>query len=88
MEKGGNPMRTTIEISDKHRGILLSLAAQKGLRGYSRVIEEAIDFYIEHHFKAVEIKRDALKMKGSWKEEDAGEIRTRLAELRKNWTQP
>ena len=80
-------MRTSIEMSDKHRSFLLSLAAQKGLMGYSRVIEEAIKYYIEHHLKAVEKKRDILKMKGSWKKEEAKEIRSRLTELRENWTQ-
>lgn len=39
-------MRTTIEISDRHRSALFSLAAQRGLRGYSGIIEEALDFYI------------------------------------------
>ena len=81
-------MRTTVEISDKHRSILLSLSAQKGLRGYSRIIEDAIDYYIEHRLKAVEKKRDILKMKGAWKGQEPREIRSRLAELRENWTQP
>ena len=80
-------MRTTIEISDEHRSFLLSFAAQKGLRGYSRIIEEAIEYYIEHHLKALEKKKDILKMKGSWKEKEAKEIRSRLTELRGNWTQ-
>ena len=31
--------RAAIEISDKHRSALLSIAAQKGLRGYSKIID-------------------------------------------------
>ena len=49
-------MRTTIEVSDKHRSILLALAAQKGLRGYSDIIKEALDYYIEHQSKTAEKK--------------------------------
>jgi hypothetical protein len=79
-------MRTTIEISDKHRSFLLSIAAQKGLRGYSRIIEDAIEFYIEHQLQSSEKKKDILKMKGSWKKEEAKKIRSRLTELRENWT--
>ena len=79
-------MRTTIEISDKHRGFLLSLAAQKGLRGYSKIIEDAIEYYLEHHLKAVGKKGDILKMKGSWKEEEVKELRSGLEALRENWT--
>ena len=78
-------MRTTIEISDKHRSILLSLAAQKGLRGYSSIIQEALDYYVEHQIKVTSVKRDILKMKGSWKAEETKETRSKLAELRKNW---
>jgi len=80
-------MRTTIEISDRHRSILLSLAAQKGLRGYSGIIQEALDYYIAHQVKASDIKKDVLRMKGSWKAEEAEETRSRLAELRENWKQ-
>jgi hypothetical protein len=80
-------MRTTIEISDRHRSILLSLAAQKGLRGYSNIIQEALDFYLTHHTKAAETKRGVLKMKGCWKKQETKEIRSNLAELRENWKQ-
>jgi hypothetical protein len=80
-------MRTTIEISDKNRSILLSLAAKRGLRGYSRVIEEALEYYIEHRLKNAAEKADILKMKGSWKAEDAKRIRAKLNELRENWSQ-
>ena len=78
-------MRTTIDISDKHRSVLLSLAAQKGLRGYSGIIKEALDFYIAHHARASDLKKDVLKMKGSWRAEETKKIRSRLAELRENW---
>lgn len=81
-------MRTTIEISDKHRSILLAFAAQKGLRGYSQIIQEALDHYIEYHIQTNAKKKDVLKMKGCWKNEEAQEIRSRLTELRENWTQP
>ena len=80
-------MRTTIEISDKHRSILLSLAAQRGLRGYSRVIEEALEFYIEHRLKNAAEKIEILKMKGSWRAEETKKIRANLNELRENWSQ-
>lgn len=80
-------MRTTIEISSKHRGILLSLAAQRGLRGYSRVIEEALEYYLEHYAKSEKTKKDLLKMKGSWQAEETGKVEKRINELRQNWNQ-
>ncbi len=81
-------MRTTIEISDKHRSILLSFAAQKGLRGYSDIVKEALDFYIVHQMKAAKTKNKILRMKGSWKAEETKEAKAKLAELRENWNQP
>jgi len=80
-------MRTTIEISDRHRSILQSLAAQKGLRGYSGIIQEALDYYVEHQTRSADAKRDILKMKGSWKTQETKKIRSKLAELRENWKQ-
>jgi len=80
-------MRTTIEISDKHRSILLSLAAQKGLRGYSTIIQEALDFYIARQTRSANTKMDVLKMKGNWEKSETEEVKHNLAELRKNWQQ-
>ena len=78
-------MRTTIEISDKHRSALLSIAAQKGLRGYSKIIEDAIEHYINDREKLTGVKESVLAMKGGWGKE-AAEIKTGIKELRKNWT--
>ena len=80
-------MRTTIEVSDRHRIILLSLSAQRGLRGYSGIIQEALDYYIEHQIRTKDAKRDILKMKGSWETEETKKIKSKLTELRENWKQ-
>jgi predicted DNA-binding protein len=82
---GENNMRTTIEISDHHRSILLSLAAKKGMRGYSGIIKEALNHYIECQVKSAAVKREILKMKGSWTSEETKKTKARLAEMRKNW---
>jgi metal-responsive CopG/Arc/MetJ family transcriptional regulator len=58
-------MRTTIEISDRHRGILLAMAARKGLRGYSEIIEEALEQYIASQIDEPEKKEKVLAMFGS-----------------------
>jgi hypothetical protein len=78
-------MRTTVEISDRQRGILLSLAAQRGLRGYSEIVQEALDQYIAGQTKELEIKEKVLTMEGSWRQEETEETRSRLLELRERW---
>jgi len=80
-------MRTTIEVSDRHRMILLSLSAERGLRGYSSIIQEALDYYIEHQIRSADAKGDILKMKGSWETEETKNIKSKLTELRENWKQ-
>lgn len=78
-------MRTTIEISDHYRKILLSLASQRGLRDYSEIIQEALDNYIVEQMKEPEIKEKVLAMQGSWQQEETQQTRSRLRELREKW---
>ena len=62
-------MRTTIELKEEHRALLHAIAARRGLRGYSKVIEEAIEFYLRHHSEA----------------EEAEGVRSAIRELRERW---
>jgi predicted transcriptional regulator len=78
-------MRTTIDLSDRHRSALHSLAVERGIRGYSRLIQEAIDLYIDKKAKNREGIQHLLKMKGTWSEEEAKELRKRLGEIRRKW---
>jgi predicted transcriptional regulator len=78
-------MRTTIELSDDHRSALHSLAARRGLRGYSKLIQEAIDFYIKEKVRKEDNIKQLLKMKGTWSEEEARKFKKRIEEIRRNW---
>ncbi|MBA4179419.1 MAG: hypothetical protein C0506_02420 [Anaerolinea sp.] len=40
-------MRATIELTDEHRALLKDLAAQRGEKGYSRVLEIIVMWYLE-----------------------------------------
>lgn len=40
-------MRATIELTDEHRALLRDLAAQRGEKGYSRVLESIVSWYLE-----------------------------------------
>lgn len=78
-------MRTTIELSDDHRSALHSLAARRGLRGYSKLIQEAIDFYIKEKAKRRDGLKHLLEMRGTWSEEEVKRFRKKLEEIRRNW---
>ena len=78
-------MRTTIELSDDLISMLHALAVKKGYRGYSKVIEEALIFYIKENEKRETGKDNILKMRGSWNRAEATETKRRLEEITKNW---
>jgi predicted transcriptional regulator len=84
-KKEEEEMRTTIELSDDHRSALHSLAARRGLRGYSKLIQEAIDFYIKEKAKRGDGLKHLLKMRGTWNEEEVKRFRKKLEEIRRNW---
>jgi len=78
-------MRTTIEIPDRYRGILHSLAIKRGLRGYSAIIEDALDAYIEELSRKDHLKNEILQMMGSWQEKEISQVKEKINEMRKNW---
>lgn len=78
-------MRMTIEISEHQRDFLVSLAAQRGLRGYSEIVQEALEKYISEQVQDNEIKEKVLGMKGSWNKDEMEQTKSRLQELREKW---
>jgi len=75
-------MRTTIELSDDHRSVLHFLAAQRRLRGYSKLIQEAIDFYIKEKVKRGNGVKHLLKMRGTWSKQEAKRFKKRVGEIK------
>jgi len=79
------PVRTTIELRNDQRARLLELAAQRGEKGFSAVIREAVD----HYLKEVEVRDRAVDQAvaalGSFQEEEADSLRERVAEARRHW---
>ena len=78
-------MRTTIELTDDRRSPLHSLAAQRGLRGYSKLIEEAVDLYFHEKTTSKSKVEHLLKMRGTWNKEDARNFKKKLREIRRHW---
>lgn len=79
------PMRTTVEIDDVHRAELLKLAAERGEKGFSRLIQEALDLYMRQHRARRDAVVKALALQGTFTvgEGDALEASTRR--LRGKW---
>ncbi|GFP21509.1 hypothetical protein HKBW3S43_00855 [Candidatus Hakubella thermalkaliphila] len=67
-------MRTTIDIPDEQRAELLSLAAKRGLRGYSDLVREAVELYLARAHNEEKRKEKVLALEGIWAEESPEQI--------------
>jgi len=75
-------MRTTVEITAHQRARLLEMAARRGQRGFSKLVREAIDAFIEARAGEGEKRQRVLLLKGSLDPHEAHCLRTATRELR------
>jgi hypothetical protein len=78
-------MRTTVDVKPEHRSALLALAARRGEKGFSTVLEEAIETYLQGEAEREKRLETFLSLAGSLSERDAEELRRTVGELRENW---
>ncbi len=78
-------MRATIELPDRLRAAVLAVAARKGYRGYSRVIEEALEFYLAEKEAKESGLDELLGLRGAWSKGETEEFRGRIRRARANW---
>ena len=72
-------------MKPEHRARLLELAASRGEKGFSGVVAEAVELYLEAQGGFEQAIRNALALKGCLKESDAEELRARTVALRADW---
>ncbi len=76
-------MRTTVEITDAQHRALSAVARSRGLRGFSQLVQEALDAYLRD-LDASEI--DALLgLEGILDEQEERDVRASIAETRRAW---
>ena len=78
-------VRTTIELKPEHRAKLLELAARRGEKGFSSVIEEALESYLEKGAARERTRNRALKLRGSLPAAEAERLRRETEVLRGFW---
>jgi len=78
-------MRTTIELPDDLRARLLAMAARRGEKGFSILVEEAVERYLDEHEKRRALVRDALSAVGSLSHEEGERIRDSARRARSTW---
>jgi predicted transcriptional regulator len=78
-------MRTTVEIKPEHRSALIALAAKRGHKGFSAVLEEAIDTFLEREADREKRRKAVLSLGGCLSAEEAQELRQTVGKIRENW---
>jgi metal-responsive CopG/Arc/MetJ family transcriptional regulator len=76
-------MRTTVEITAEQHRALSAIAQRRGVRGFSVLVQEALDSYLTNlNTDEVEL---LLGLEGVVTESDAREMRSRIKDARSKW---
>ncbi len=78
-------MRTTVEIKDEYRARLLEMAARRGEKGFSRIVNEAIELFLKQYRADEGRLKKALQLRGSLSRSEAELIRKETEAVRKFW---
>jgi len=78
-------MRTTIEMKPEHRARVMELAASRGEKGFSTVVSEALELYLETQSHREDAIRSALALKGSMREAEASDLLAQTQRIRADW---
>lgn len=78
-------MRTTIEMKPEHRARLLELAARRGLKGFSKLIGEALDAYLSAQAGNTAKRKRASLLQGALSSKEAQTLRDVTAQIRGSW---
>jgi hypothetical protein len=78
-------VRTTVEMKAEHRSALLALAARRGEKGFSSILAEAIEVYLNGERTRAQRRKQLLSLAGSLSAEEAKNLRNTAACVRENW---
>ena len=78
-------MRTTVELSDEIRAKLLEMAARRGERGFSSVVEEALERYFAEEDRRQRQAEAARAVLGTMSDDEADDLRASIRRLREHW---
>jgi len=78
-------MRTTIEMNNRHRAALLKMAGERGEKGFSKLVEEALQEYLENSRRKKSMTNAALSIFGTFSGKGAEKLEKNYRFLRKSW---
>ena len=78
-------MRTTLEITDEQRARLLEIAGRRGEKGFSHLVQDALDRYLADEKNRTERVEAALALAGTLDDKAAQALESSIRQLRKTW---
>ena len=78
-------MRTTVEMKPEHRSSLLALAARRGQKGFSSVLAEAVEHYLNGERERNQRRKDLLSLAGTLSAKEADDLRQAAKAVRESW---
>ena len=78
-------MRTTVELSDESRAKLMELAARRGERGFSALVEEAVVRYLAEEDERRRRAEEARRVLGTLDADAASDLESSIEKLRERW---
>jgi len=81
-------MSTTVELSDPLYRRLRSLAAERGTRGFSPIVEDAVREYLERDRGEAPADDAFAAARGAWGAADAARFRAELRDAWSTWPAP
>lgn len=82
MENRG--IQVTVEMKPEHRSALLALASRRGQKGFSAVLGEAIDSFLQGEAEREKRRKALLSLGGSLSKKDCDELRRTAKALRES----
>jgi hypothetical protein len=77
-------MRTTVELSDRTYARLRARAAERGMRGFSAIVEEALERLLEQG-AGDDLAAAVAEAEGAWSESDVAEWERTRKEAWASW---
>ncbi|MDK2926523.1 MAG: hypothetical protein PWR31_213 [Bacillota bacterium] len=81
-------MRTTIELDNESRAKLMALAAKRGLRGYSELVQEAVTEYLAKEEQREQAVQEVMELSGSLSADEAKQVEEGIEATWKRWSLP
>jgi hypothetical protein len=72
-------------MKPEHRSALLVLASRRGEKGFSAVLGEAIESFLQGEIEREKRRKTLLSLGGSLSKKEGDDLRRTVRELRENW---